>query len=73
VQPWQQVSLIFGGRELPAPARPAATSTLAFTVGAVQAGREYVVRLRVDGIDSIPLDRTSAIPSFAPDQKVAVT
>ena len=73
VQPWQQVSLIFGGRDIPAPARSASTSTLAFTVGAVEAGREYVLRLRVDGIDSIPLDRASAVPAFASDQKVVVT
>jgi Pvc16 N-terminal domain len=72
VQPWQQVSLIFGGRDIPAPPRSAPTSVLTFTVAAVPAGSEYVVRLRVDGIDSVPLDRVSAVPAFAADQKVVV-
>ena len=73
-----QTSLIFGSR----PVRPATITnpvdttlptTLTFTVPAVQAG-EYIVRLRVDGIDSMPVTVTGtpATLDFDPQQKVTV-
>lgn len=34
---------------------------------------EYLVRLRVDGVDSVPLDPGSETPQFAEDQKLEVT
>jgi hypothetical protein len=32
-----------------------------------------VLRLRVDGVDSIPVDFSGDTPQFAADQKVAIT
>lgn len=72
VWPGQRLALLFGDRELPVPAPAAKTRLLTFQVPAVAAG-EYVVRLRVDGIDSLPVDRTAKTPSFAADQRVKVS
>jgi hypothetical protein len=77
VQAEQRVSLIFGDREgqlnnISTPADPTQPSTLSFTVFGVAAG-EYVLRLRLDGVDSIPVDFSSTPPAFAADQKVTVT
>lgn len=73
-----QTSLLFGSRAiLPAsvttPLDPTQPTTLNFTVPAVQAG-EYLVRLRVEGIDSLPITITGspAVLDFDPQQKVTV-
>ena len=70
--------LIFGSQSvLPAaistPADPLQPTTLAFIVPAVVVG-EYVVRLRVGGIDSLPVTITGspAKLDFDPQQKVKV-
>jgi hypothetical protein len=34
---------------------------------------EYLMRLRIDGVDSVPLDPASDVPKFADDQKLEVT
>src|SRR5262245_9301656 len=68
----QSVSVLFGDRQLQHEALPAATNTLTFDLENVAAGN-YVVRLRVDGVDSIPVDRTAQIPKFADDQTLKVT
>jgi hypothetical protein len=75
----QRVLLVFGEQQI-APAsttNPADTTqptTLTFTVPGVAAG-SYVVRLRVDGADSIPVvySGTPSVPAFDPAQKVTVT
>ena len=75
----QRVLLLFGSRQV-APdtiTNPPVTTnptTLTFVVPDVEAG-EYVVRLRVDGVDSIPVLHagTPPLPSFDPAQKVTVT
>ncbi|RYE87731.1 MAG: DUF4255 domain-containing protein [Hyphomicrobiales bacterium] len=74
----QRVLLLFGDRQAkPDPfTNPADTTqptTLAFAIPDVGAG-SYMVRLRVDGVDSIPvvLGGTPAVPSFDPLQKVTV-
>jgi len=71
--------LLFGAREvLPSlidtPANVALPTTLSFSIPDVIAG-DYVVRLRVDGIDSLPIQYQGApaIPSFDPQQTVSVT
>lgn len=53
---------------------PASTDQLVFTfhVDPTEVG-EYLMRLRVDGVDSVPLDPASDIPKFAADQKLEVT
>ncbi len=74
----QRVLLLFGDRQIePAsittPADPAQPTTLTFAVSGAAAG-EYVVRLRVDCVDSIPVAYagTPPAPVFDPAQKVTV-
>lgn len=75
----QRVALIFGDRAVPpdnisTPADLAEPSTLTFMVANAEARAEpYVLRLRVDGVDSIPVDFSSDTPKFAADQKVTIT
>lgn len=72
----QRVSLLLGGQEIPAdPPDPAApnASQASFTTENAQPG-DYLVRLRVDGVDSnILVDRTALKPSFDQTQKVTIT
>jgi hypothetical protein len=68
----QSVVLLFGDQQKQHPALTAATNTLTFNLKAVAAGN-YVARLRVDGVDSIPVDRTSQIPKFADPQTLKVS
>jgi Pvc16 N-terminal domain len=59
----------------PPPAQPpASTDQLVFTfhVDPNEVG-EYLMRLRIDGVDSVPLDPASDVPKFADDQKLEVT
>ena len=79
IVPGQRVLLIFGEQQIePAsltnPADTTQPSTLTFTVPGVAAG-SYLVRLRVDGADSIPVvySGTPPVPAFDPAQKVTVT
>lgn len=72
VWPGQRVSLLLGDRELPSGPHPAKTQSLTFPIKGAEAG-EYVVRLRVEGVDSIPLDPQSETPRFAANQKLKVT
>ena len=74
----QQVRLIFGKRQvaplsIAAPADPALATTLTFQLTGVGAG-VYLARLRVDGVDSIPVlyQGNPALPSFDPSQQVTV-
>jgi hypothetical protein len=73
----QQVSLIFGSRGvLPASITqggPNDPTSLDFTIPNVAAG-EYLVRLRVEGIDSLPITITGspAVLEFDPQQRVTV-
>lgn len=76
VRPEQRVLLLFGDRQvstqfISTPNDPAAPTTLDFLVPNVSPGT-YVLRLRVDGVDSIPIDFTSRPPQFANNQKVIV-
>jgi hypothetical protein len=75
----QRVLLLFGSRQIPAqaistPDNETLPSILSLLVPAVSAGK-YVVRLRVDGVDSLPITRTGTPPtlSFDPAQTVEVT
>ena len=73
----QQASLIFGARVvLPTVVTqggPTDPTTLDFAIPNVPAG-EYMVRLRVDGIDSLPITITGspAVFDFDPQQRVTV-
>lgn len=74
----QRVLLLFGNRQvlpqtITTPADTTKPSTIAFTIPGVTAGT-YVVRLRVDGVDSIPIAAGKAPSSgFDPAQQVKVT
>lgn len=77
IRPGQRVLLLFGDRVLaPAslvnPADPRQPTALGFQLTDVTAG-SYVVRLRVDGADSIPVDFSGSAPAFAADQQVVVS
>ncbi|MDH3289290.1 MAG: DUF4255 domain-containing protein [Betaproteobacteria bacterium] len=74
----QRVLLLFGDRQVEPdsvtnPIDTTQPTTLAFTIPGVGA-ESYVVRLRVDGVDSIPVvySGTPPVPSFDPLQKVTV-
>lgn len=73
-----QATLLFGSRAIlpttvTTPLDPLQPTTLDFTVPAVAAG-EYLVRLRVEGIDSLPITITGspAVLDFDPQQRVTV-
>ena len=69
----QRVRLLLGSREappsLPLPALPA--DGLIFRVEKAPLGK-HVVRLRIDGVDSIPFDLAAKEIKFADDQKVEI-
>lgn len=77
----QHVSILCGDQPVqpamlsnPASADPnhdSTPTTLTFTVPALPAGT-YPVRLRVDGVDSIPVTFTGPVPAFDPAQQVVV-
>ncbi len=75
----QGIALIFRDRVIPpvnitTPDDLAAPSEMAFSVENAEA-REHpaALRLRIDGVDSIPVDFSGDTPQFADDQKVTVT
>ena len=71
----QRAALLLGDREIPAepPAAPTSpTGTLTFIAPSVAAG-EYFARLRIDGVDSLLVDRSVTPPVFDQTQKVTVT
>lgn len=71
VRPEQRASLLFGDREILAQPHPTQTGTLTFRITAAGTGK-YFVRLRVDGVDSVFIDRQAEPPSFDPTQKVTI-
>ncbi|MGZ8158730.1 MAG: DUF4255 domain-containing protein [Methylobacter sp.] len=79
ILPEQRVFLLFGDRTITVdaivtPVNPSALTTLTFTVdNAAARVTPYVLRLRVDGADSIPVDFSGDTPQFADNQKVTIT
>ncbi|MDB9313554.1 DUF4255 domain-containing protein [Spirulina sp. CS-785/01] len=76
VRPTQRVVLLLGDRGIPVqnistPDSPTDPSTLTFRVSNVPPG-DYVVRLRVDGVDSIPVDFATSPSEFADNQIIRV-
>lgn len=76
VRPEQRVLLLFGDRQIPVqsistPANSSAPTTLTFLVENAHPGT-YILRLRVDGVDSIPIDFTTRPPQFVNSQKVTI-
>ncbi|MHC4177779.1 MAG: Pvc16 family protein [Planctomycetota bacterium] len=70
--PDQAASLLLGDREIRASAHPAKTNTVTFVVKDAPIG-EHFVRLRVDGVDSILIDREATPPRFDDTQKVTIS
>lgn len=75
----QRMLLLFGDRQVEpqtvtTPANTSQPTTLSFAIPNVVAG-QYLVRLRVDGVDSIPViySGTPPVPSFDPNQQVTIT
>ena len=70
----QQVTLVVGERELAAePIAADKTSTLQFKDKAtLLPSGEYWLRLRVDGVESILVDRAKRPPAFDSSQKVTI-
>lgn len=71
VLPEQNASLLLGDREFPAEDHPTKTNTLTFPLSKVKDG-EYFVRLRIDGVDSLLIDRSVTPPIFDVSQKVTI-
>jgi hypothetical protein len=72
VRPKQQVSLFLGDREVLAEAHPQPTATLTFEIRNAPLG-EHRLRLRVDGVDSLLVNRSTWPPTFDETQKVEIT
>jgi len=72
VWPTQRASLMLGDNEFLADPHAAQTPTLTFSATGLVAGH-YWVRLRVDGVDSLLVDRTQTPPMFDTTQQVTVT
>lgn len=77
IRPEQRVAVLLGSRELtPAsvstPADPDSPTTVVVPVPALPPG-DHVVRLRVDGADSVPIDFTTTPAGFDSAQTVTVT
>ena len=71
VRPRQRVALLFGDREVLAQPHPTQTDRLEFPIAGVTPG-EYFVRVRIDGVDSLLVDRTVTPPVFDQNQKVVI-
>jgi len=71
IWPEQRVALLLGDREVVAQPHLSQTDSLAFVITAATPG-EFFVRLRVDGVDSLLIDRTGALPKFDASQKVTI-
>ncbi|MEH2008520.1 DUF4255 domain-containing protein [Nostoc sp.] len=67
----QRVALLLGDREVLAQPHPNQTDRLEFRIAGVTPG-EYFVRVRIDGVDSLLVDRTVTPPVFDQNQKVVI-
>jgi hypothetical protein len=68
-------TLLLADRETPVSLRTADTDPLQFIVENAPVVKDLPIRLRVDGVDSIPYERVGAPPrfQFATSQKVTIT
>jgi hypothetical protein len=71
LRPSQSASLMLGSISTPAAPHPTQTGTLSFEVGDIPADT-YWTRLRVDGVSSLLIDRTTTPPAFDPTQQIVV-
>jgi hypothetical protein len=68
----QSAALLLGDQEIAAQPHPTQTASLSFQAQNLSAG-DYFVRLRIDGVDSLLVNRAVTPPVFDPTQKVTVT
>jgi len=73
----QRVSLLVGEREfepasISTPANPSAETTLTFNATALTTG-DFALRLRVEGVDSVPVDFVTDPPQFDVNQVISIT
>lgn len=71
VWPQQSLSLLLGDQDLSSPPVVSKTATVAFAASLIKG--DYFVRLRVDGVDSLLVNRSVTPPVFDPTQKVTMT
>jgi hypothetical protein len=71
VRPSQKATLSLGGETASADPRTTPTSTLTFAMGQVPEGDQWV-RLIVDGVESVLVDRKGRTPVFDPTQSLLV-
>jgi hypothetical protein len=71
LQPEQRAALLLGDREFRAQPHLLPTDELEFCLKDVPSG-DYFVRLRIDGVDSLLVDRSVTPPVFDDTQKVTV-
>lgn len=71
VRPQQRAALILGDREIPAQSHPAQTDRLSFVVKKAKP-ETFFIRLRVDGVDSLLVNRAVTPPVFF-NQTVTIT
>ncbi len=72
IRPFQTVSMIVGQQEVFAEPHPNQTAQLSFIVAGLDAGASYRARLRVDGIESILINRNVEPPQFDDTQRIDV-
>ena len=72
ILPQQKATLLIGERDVVAEAHAMQTDIVSFVVNAAVAG-QYVVRLRIDGVDSLPVVQTPSGLAFDASQKVTIT
>lgn len=71
VLPEQRAALFVGDAEFLAQGRQKQSDPLVFVVKGLKAGK-YYLRLRVDGVDSLLVDRSAIPPAFDKNQKLTV-
>jgi hypothetical protein len=72
VLPEQRASVVLGEREILAQPRTSKTSQLQFVNPAAAVGEQFV-RLRVDGVETLLVNRSATLPVFDATQKVTIT
>lgn len=72
IRPSQHAALLLGDREVPANIHPADTDSLTFVIKKSPIGSRFL-RLRIDGIDSLLIDRSNNPPVYDSAMKVTIT
>ncbi|MFO1434143.1 MAG: DUF4255 domain-containing protein [Candidatus Competibacteraceae bacterium] len=74
LRPGQKAVLLLAGHEIAVEPFTTVTGSLDFVVSEAPVGENLLVQLRVEGVDSMPFNRTGAPPRFVfdPGQKVTI-